>query len=89
MKDEEMAEEYLQGIEGDDCVIITDREERKQAFLAGLKAGRQPIGEAVEIIRELGGIVHEGVVCHYLTDCELILHRATLFLKEIEENGNG
>lgn len=40
MKDEEMAEEYLQGIEGDDCVIITDREERKQAFLAGLKAGR-------------------------------------------------
>lgn len=41
MKDEEMAEEYLQSIEGDDCVIITDREERKQAFLAGLKAGRQ------------------------------------------------
>ena len=40
MKDEEMAEEYLQGIEGDDCVVITDREERKQAFLAGLKAGR-------------------------------------------------
>lgn len=40
MKDEEMAEEYLQSIEGDDCVIITDREERKQAFLAGLKAGR-------------------------------------------------
>lgn len=39
MTDEEMAEEYLQGIEGDDCVIITDREERKQAFLAGLKAG--------------------------------------------------
>ena len=36
-----MAEEYLQSIEGDDCVIITDREERKQAFLAGLKAGRQ------------------------------------------------
>ena len=40
MTDEEMAEEYLQSIEGDDCVIITDREERKQAFLAGLKAGR-------------------------------------------------
>ena len=40
MKDEEKAEEYLQSIEGDDCVIITDREERKQAFLAGLKAGR-------------------------------------------------
>ena len=40
MKDEELAEEYLQSIEGDDCVIITDREERKQAFLAGLKAGR-------------------------------------------------
>lgn len=40
MKDEELAEEYLQSIEGDDCVIITDREERKQAFLAGLKEGR-------------------------------------------------
>ena len=40
MKDEEMAEEYLQSIEGDDCVIITDRKERKEAFLAGLKAGR-------------------------------------------------
>ena len=40
MKDEEKAEEYVQSIEGDDCVIITDREERKQAFLAGLKAGR-------------------------------------------------
>lgn len=40
LTDEEMAEEYLQSIEGDDCVIITDREERKQAFLAGLKAGR-------------------------------------------------
>ena len=40
MTDEEMAEEYLQSIEGDDCVIITDREERKQAFFAGLKAGR-------------------------------------------------
>ncbi len=39
-EEEEMAEEYLQSIEGDDCVIITDREERKQAFLAGLKAGR-------------------------------------------------
>ena len=35
MKDEEMAEEYLQSIEGDDCVIITDREERKQAFIDG------------------------------------------------------
>ena len=40
MKDEELAEEYLQSIEGDDCVIITDREERKQAFLAGLKASK-------------------------------------------------
>lgn len=40
MKDEEMAEEYLQSIEGDDCVIITDRKERKEAFLAGLKTGR-------------------------------------------------
>lgn len=40
MTDEEMAEEYLQSIEGDDCVIIKDREERKEAFLAGLKAGR-------------------------------------------------
>ena len=40
MKDEEMAEEYVQGIEGDDCVILTDRKERKQAFLAGLREGR-------------------------------------------------
>lgn len=40
MTDEEMTEEYVQSIEGDDCVIITDREERKQAFLAGLKAAR-------------------------------------------------
>lgn len=34
---EEKAEEYLQSIEGDDCVIITDREERKQAYIAGAK----------------------------------------------------
>lgn len=40
MTGEEKAEEYVQSIEGDDCVIITDREERKQAYLAGLKAGR-------------------------------------------------
>ena len=34
---EKEAEEWLQGIEGDDCVIITDREERKQAYVAGYK----------------------------------------------------
>lgn len=35
--EERKAEEWLQGIEGDDCVIITDREERKQAYIAGYR----------------------------------------------------
>lgn len=35
--EEKKAEEWLQSIEGDDCVIITDREERKQAYIAGFK----------------------------------------------------
>lgn len=35
--EEKKAEEWLQGIEGDDCVIITDREERKQAYVAGYR----------------------------------------------------
>lgn len=35
--EERKAEEWLQGIEGDDCVIITDREERKQAYVAGYR----------------------------------------------------
>ena len=35
MEEEQKAEEYIQGIEGDDCVILTDRAERKQAFIAG------------------------------------------------------
>ena len=46
----------------------------------------QQIEKAVEIIRELGGIVREGVTCHYLVDYGA-LHRATSFLKEIKENG--
>ena len=33
--EEKKAEEYLQSIEGDDCVIIKDREERKQAYIVG------------------------------------------------------
>ena len=59
MKDEEMAEEYLQSIEGDDCVIITDREERKQAFLVGLKAGRQDeqLTKAKELLKEAQGYI--------------------------------
>ena len=35
--EEKKAEEWLQSIEGDDCVIITDREERRQAYIAGYK----------------------------------------------------
>lgn len=34
---EEKAEEWLQSVEGDDCVVIIDREERKQAYIAGAK----------------------------------------------------
>lgn len=45
------------------------------------KKNQQAIEKAVEIIRELGGIVREGVTCHYLVDYGA-LHRATLFLKE-------
>ena len=35
MTAEQKAEEYIQEIEGDECVILTDREERKQAFIDG------------------------------------------------------
>lgn len=45
------------------------------------KKNQQAIEKAVEIIKELGGIVREGVICHYLVDYGA-LHRATLFLKE-------
>lgn len=47
------AEEWLQGIEGDECVIITDREERKQAYIAGLIEEREQLEQAKNIIREL------------------------------------
>jgi hypothetical protein len=46
MKDEELAEEYVQGIEGDDCVILTDREERKQAFIDGYHEGFKDCAKA-------------------------------------------
>ena len=74
MKDEEMAEEYLQSIEGDDCVIITDREERKQAFLAGLKAGRPqwhklsekyPDADTLVRVRLMSGMEHICETCYY------------------------
>lgn len=52
----------------------------------GKGGNQQAIEKAVEIVRELGGIVREGVTCHYLVDYGA-LHRATLFLKEIKENG--
>ena len=74
MKDEEMAEEYLQSIEGDDCVIITDREERKQAFLAGLKAGRPqwhtlsekyPEADKLIRVRLMSGMEHICETCYY------------------------
>jgi len=45
------------------------------------KKNQQAIEKAVEIIRELGGIVREGVTCNYLADYGA-LHRATQFLKE-------
>lgn len=44
----------------------------------------QQIEKAVEIIRELGSTVREGVTCHYLVD-NGALHKATLFIKEIEK----
>lgn len=47
-----------------------------------IKELEQQVEKAVEIIRELGGIVREGVTCHFLTDCGEILYRATTFLKE-------
>ena len=45
---------------------------------------KSQLEKAVEIIRELGGMVREGVTCHYLEDCGA-LHRATSFLKEIDK----
>lgn len=45
----------------------------------------QQIERAVDIIRDLGSTVREGVTCHYLVD-NGGLHRATLFIKEIKEN---
>ena len=74
MTDEEMAEEYLQSIEGDDCVIITDREERKQAFFAGLKAGRPqwhklsekyPEADKLIRVRLMSGMEHICETCYY------------------------
>ena len=45
------------------------------------KKNQQAIEKAVEIIRELGSTVREGVTCHYLVD-NGALHKATLFIKE-------
>ena len=87
MKDEEMAEEYLQSIEGDDCVIITDREERKQAFLAGLKAGRQDdqLTKATEIIKVLIALHYNPIVNKDdLKKQDKILEQAEQFIKEKE-----
>ena len=38
-KVEQKAEEYIQGIEGDDCVILKDRAERKKAYIDGYHEG--------------------------------------------------
>ena len=65
-----MAEEYLQSIEGDDCVIITDREERKQAFLAGLKAGRPQWHDLRKDPNDLPKEVGRYIVCYLDTACE-------------------
>ena len=45
---EEKAEEYVQSIEGDDCVIIKDREERKEAYLAGAEEVKADCDFALE-----------------------------------------
>ena len=50
-----------------------------------IKELEQQIERAVDIIRDLGSTVREGVTCHYLVD-NGGLHRATLFIKEIKEN---
>ena len=62
MKDEEMAEEYLQSIEGDDCVIITDRKERKQSFIDGYKECEKEHKECQDFIWESVGFKKRGFV---------------------------
>jgi tyrosyl-tRNA synthetase len=49
-----------------------------------IKELEQQIKRAVDIIRDLGSTVREGVTCHYLVD-NGGLHRATLFIREIEK----
>lgn len=56
------AEEYLQSIEGDDCVIITDRKERKQAFIDGYKECEKEKEECQKFIWESVGFKKRGFV---------------------------
>ena len=46
MTEEQKAEEYVQGIEGDECVILTDRAERKQAYIDGYHEGFKDCAKA-------------------------------------------
>ncbi len=59
---EQKAEEYLQSIEGDDCVIITDREERKQAFIDGYKECEKEHKDCQDFIWESVGFKKRGFV---------------------------
>ena len=72
--EEQVKQAYLAGAKENQQAI-------EKAYLAGAKENQQAIEKAVEIIKELGGIVREGVTCHYLVDYGA-LYRATLFLKE-------
>ena len=83
MTEEEKAEEYLQSIEGDDCVIITDREERKQAYLAGLHEGQTQLVEAKGYITSLLKLVNDVCDVNFLsTVWKKKLENAEQFIKE-------
>ena len=79
-QDNQVANIVLRDVEG------AFQEGGELGYNKGKSENQQVIEKAVEIIRELGGIVREGVTCHYLVDYGA-LHRATSFLKEIKENG--
>lgn len=85
MTDEEMAEEYLQSIEGDDCVIITDREERKQAFLAGLKAKEKQTERVKYTLNKIIDTVCNDRINEYGARLVLINDFAYKCLQEIEK----
>lgn len=75
------AEEYIKKLEKENNKLL-DVINNQDVKIADLE---QQIERAVDIIRDLGSTVREGVTCHYLVD-NGGLHRATLFIKEIKEN---